>query len=99
MRGAIDATGEEELIMDYLRHACCVLYGHTREREIFERIEGATRGSADSVLLLTQLADMAQDYCAILNPDHPKWIGFKPAIRNAIRTINLLRVEQLLTIA
>lgn len=38
MRGAIESLGEDDLIIDFLRHVCNLLYGQTRERVVFEQI-------------------------------------------------------------
>jgi hypothetical protein len=95
MRGAIESIGEDDLTMDYLRHACCLLYGHTRDREIFAKIQLATKGSSDSIHLLNRFSELANDYAAILNPDHPKWNSYDPNIRQAIKTLNLLNVSQI----
>jgi len=94
MRGALDATGED-LIIDYLRHACCVLFGHTRDREIFEKIAGASKGPTEAMKLLHQFSDLANDYCAILNADHSTWTGYKGPIRDSIRSLSLMKVTQI----
>src|SRR5450759_8897 len=95
MRGAIESIGEDDLIMDYLRHACCLLYGHTRDREIFAKIQSAAKGSSESIQLLNKFNELANDYAAILNPDHQKWNSYDPNVRQAIKTLNLLSISQI----
>src|ERR1039458_10292434 len=65
--------GDNDLIIDFLRHVCNLLYGQTRERDVFVKIKTGNKGSGDAVSLLALLGELAQDYAAILNPDHPKW--------------------------
>jgi hypothetical protein len=95
MRGAIESLGEDDLIIDFLRHVCNLLYGQTRERDVFEKIKSATKGSGDAISLLALLGELAGDYAAILNPDHPKWNTYPPDIRQYVRTLNLLKVSQI----
>jgi hypothetical protein len=95
MRGAIESLGEDDLIIDFLRHVCNLLYGQTRERDVFEKIKAGTKGSADAISLLALLGELAQDYAAILNPDHPKWNTYPSDIRQYVRTLNVLKVSQI----
>lgn len=94
MRGAIEALGDDDLTIDFLRHVCNLLYGQTRERDVFERIKTSNKGG-DAVSFLALLRELAQDYAAILNPDHPKWNTYPPDIRQWIRTLNELKVSQI----
>ena len=95
MRGAVESLGEDDLIIDFLRHVCNLLYGQTRERDVFEKIKSGTKGSADAVSLLALLGELAKDYAAILNPDHPKWNPYPTEIRQWVRTLNVLKVSQI----
>jgi len=95
MRGAIESLGEDDLIIDFLRHVCNLIYGQTRERDVFEKIKAGTKGSADAISILALLGELAQDYAAILNPDHPKWNTYPTDIRQYVRTLNVLKVSQI----
>lgn len=98
MRGAIESVesiGDSDLTMEYLRLACCVLYGATKEREIMEKISGDARSKSEAIRLLHFLDELSGDYAAILNPDHPKWNSYPPDVRKAIRTINALGITQI----
>jgi hypothetical protein len=95
MRGAIESLGEDDLIIDFLRHVCNLLYGQTRERDVFEKIKTANKGSSDAISFLSLLGELAQDYAAILNADHLKWNTYPPSIRLAIKSLNLLSVSQI----
>jgi hypothetical protein len=95
MRGAIESLGEDDLIIDFLRHVCNLLFGQTRERDVFEKIKSGTKGSGDAISLLALLGELAGDYAAILNPDHPKWNTYPTDIRQSVRTLNVLKVSQI----
>jgi hypothetical protein len=81
--------------MEYLRLACCVLYGATRERDVMERVEANARSKTEAIQLAHFLAGLSTDYAAILNPEHPKWNNYDESARKAIATINLLGVTQI----
>lgn len=95
MRGGIASIGEDDLTIDYLRHVCNLLYGQTRERDVFEKIKESNRGKARAIQLLFLLNELAYDYAAILNPDHPKWNPYPPSLRDRVKTLNLLGVSQI----
>lgn len=95
MRGAIESLGEDDLIIDFLRHVCNLLYGQTRERDVFDKIKTGTKGSSEAINFLALLGELAQDYAAILNPDHPKWNPYPTDIRQWVRTLNVLKVSQI----
>jgi hypothetical protein len=95
MRGAIESLGEDDLIIDFLRHVCNLLYGQTRERDVFEKIKTENKGSGNAVRFVKMLGELADDYAAILNPEHPKWNQYPPDIRQSVRTLNLLSVSQI----
>jgi hypothetical protein len=95
MRGAIESIGEDDLIMDFLRHVCNMLYGQTRKQDVFEKIKTKNKGSGEAIAFLALLGELAQDYAAILNPDHPKWNQYPPDIREYVKTLNVLKVSQI----
>jgi hypothetical protein len=95
MRGVIESIGDDDLTIDFLRHVCNLLYGQTRERDVFEKIQKGNRGPTEAIRLLTLLSGLAGDYAAILNPDHPKWNPYPPSIRASVKTLNLLNVSQI----
>lgn len=95
MRGAIETVGEEDRTMEYLRLACCVMHGATRERDVMDRVEANARGKNEAIRLLGFFSELSNDYAAILNPDHPKWNQYDESVGKAIATINRLGVTQI----
>lgn len=94
MRGAIESVTDEDVILDFLRLSCCVLYGHTKEREIMDRIQSKVQGRTSAMIMLSTLKELSAYFAAILNPDHPKWAEYNPSVRRSIATLNYLGVKQ-----
>jgi hypothetical protein len=95
MRGAVETVGEDDLVMEYLRLACCVQCGATRERDVMDRVLSLAKNKTEAIRLLNLLGEMANDYAAILNPEHPKWNEYGGDVRKAISTILYLGVTQI----
>ncbi len=95
MRGAIETVGEDDLTMEYLKLACCLLTGHTREKDVLERITSEAVSRTETLRLLHFLAELSSDYSAILNADHPKWNDYDIDTRKSIRTIIGLGISQI----
>jgi uncharacterized protein with ParB-like and HNH nuclease domain len=92
MNGILEALGVDDIVITYLRHLAISLYGHTREKDLFETIKRRISGEGPAVDFLDALSDRATDYAAILNPNHSKWNSFTDSVRNSLRTIDTLRV-------
>lgn len=95
MRGAIESVGEDDMTMEYLRLACCVLHGATRERDVMARVEASARSKTEVVHLSHFLGELSSDYAAILNSEHLKWNGYDEVVRKSIEAINVLGVTQI----
>lgn len=86
MRGTIEAI-DDDLTMTYLRHVTISRYGHTREREVFERIRSKVRRPVDAIRFLEILSDSANDYVALLTSEHPIWNKYSASTRERVRTL------------
>ncbi len=93
MNGALETLEKDEPVtLTYLRHLVIALYGHTREREVFERVKEKVASRQQAVEFLDTLADCAADYVALSNPQHAKWNEYHPNIREYIRTLEPLQL-------
>ncbi|MDO9333812.1 MAG: DUF262 domain-containing protein, partial [Dehalococcoidales bacterium] len=93
MNGALETLEKDEPVtLTYLRHLVIALYGHTREREVFERVKEKVASRQQAVEFLDTLADCAVDYVALSNPQHAKWNEYHPSIREYIRTLEPLQL-------
>ena len=94
MRTAIGVVGDE-YALPFLKHFVITKHGPTREPEIFEKIERTVSGKHQALEFLDELEQNADDYAAILLPDHNKWISYGPQMRKHIRTMLELKVAQI----
>jgi uncharacterized protein with ParB-like and HNH nuclease domain len=95
MISTLETLGIEDIVMTYLRHLVITLFGPTREKDIFTKIESEISGATRSITFLDQLADYADSYAAILTPTHPKWNNYPTQVRDAINVLRELKVQQI----
>src|ERR1019366_6249276 len=95
MNGLLDGLGVDEITLTYLRHLVISLYGHTREKEVLERVKTKISGERSALDFLDSLADNANDYVAIMTPTHAKWNKYQPSTRERLKSLLILRVTVL----
>ncbi len=95
MNGLLDGLGIDEITLTYLRHLAISLFGHTREKEVLERIKTNVSGERPAIDFLDSLAENANDYVAIMTPTHAKWNQYHPSTRERLRSLATLRVAVL----
>jgi hypothetical protein len=95
MMGALETLEEDDITLSYLRTLESALYGLTRARDVFIQVKDKVSGKNQAVTFLDTLAEYSNEYVAILNPDSSKWNAYSPSIRQHIRTINTLGVQQI----
>lgn len=97
MKGAIESISDrdDDITMEFLRIACCVLTGPTAKREVFKTIQSKAHGKSEAIQILTDLEKLSRDYSAVLNSDHQKWNTYPVDIRKSISTMSLLGVAQI----
>jgi len=92
MNGLLEGLGMDEITLTYLRHLAISLYGHTREKDVLERVKNQVAGERASLDFLDSLSDNANDYVAIMTPTHTNWNTFPPSTRDRLRALLILRV-------
>lgn len=93
MNGTLESLEKDEPVtLTYLRHLVIALHGHTREREVLERVKDKVASKQQAVEFLDMLADCAVDYIALSNPAHAKWNEYHPNIREYVRTLEPLQL-------
>jgi len=95
MISTLETLGIEDIVMTYLRHLVITLFGPTREKDIFTKIQSEVSGRTKSIAFLDQLADYADSYAAVLTPTHPKWNNYPSQIRHAINVLKDLKIQQI----
>jgi hypothetical protein len=91
----IESLGSEDEVVDYFRILSSVLHGLTREREVFHRLKLTVDSQGSAAQFVYQLEDFANDYVAMLSPDHQKWNDYPASIRRSLKTLKLLDVQQI----
>jgi hypothetical protein len=96
MRALVESIGDgDELLMEFVRWSCCVLYGITREKEVFDRIVEHAQGPTNAIKVLRSLERLANDCAALFNPDHSKWDDYPNEVRSLVRELVGLEVKQM----
>lgn len=95
MVATLESLQVDDLTVTYLRHAVICRHGPTRERELFQRVRDTITSSPRAMTFLSQISDAATTYSAIFNPEHSFWNEHKSEVRQGVRTLLELRVEQI----
>jgi len=95
MNGLLDGLGIDEITLTYLRHLAISLFGHTREKEVLERVKTRISGERSALDFLDSLSENANDYVAIMTPTHAKWNQYRPSTRERLHSLVILRVTVL----
>ena len=97
MTGIIEAAGEDELLVTYLRHFTITRHGPTPERLLASSFKKSIGSKQEAVDLARSLELSAVDYAAILLPlEHPRWSEFDRQSRGYISVLtNILGIEQI----
>ncbi len=93
--GAVETIGDDDILITYIRHYWITLHGPTKGSELADKVRDEIRGQQTTIDFLRQLDEAAQDYVALLNPDHSKWNSYRGSVRRNLSIIlSDLKVEQ-----
>jgi hypothetical protein len=92
MRGALEAL-DDDITIDFLRHALIVLRGHVRESEVYDVVQELVKSEQSAITFSSTLENLANTYVATFNSDHERWNGYPDAARRAIEVFNLLNIR------
>ncbi|MEX1154587.1 DUF262 domain-containing protein [Parvibaculum sp.] len=95
MRGSLEAIDDDDITMNFIRHALMVTNGFLQKKNIYETIQSSTRGPQSSVALLSTWESLAGDYVALENPESSIWSGYPQSIRENIKVLNLFDIAPL----
>ena len=97
MRGAVETVSDDDddVTMDFLRAACCIISGQTTKKEVMRKVQEKTQSKSESIRIMTLFEELSKDYSAILNPDNQKWNEYDIEVRKSIQTINSFNITQI----
>jgi hypothetical protein len=93
MRGALESLEEENITIDFLRHALIAIRGYTREAQVYDAVQDMVKGEQAAITFSSTLEVLANAYVATFNPENEKWNGYPDTVRKAIEVFNLLNIK------
>jgi hypothetical protein len=85
MLSTIESHGNDDLVLDFIRHFWISQHGPTTVNALGEEIEAKIKNETHVLNFVTALDAAAADYVALLTPiQHPKWQGYPSETRKAI---------------
>lgn len=95
MRGTLESLEDEDITINFLRHALIVIQGYVRESQVYEAVQSLAKSESAAVTFATNLEFMASAYVATHNPEHEKWNSYPDRARRAIEVLNLFNIKPL----
>ena len=86
--------GEEENVVEYVRCYWITKHGHTRTKDLYDKIKTATNNKTKALALASDLEIISQDYAAILLSSHEQWASRGANVRTKIEVLRSLGVTQ-----
>jgi hypothetical protein len=93
MRGALETLEEEDITVNFLRHALIAMRGYLREAQVYDVVQDIVKGEQGAVTFASRLEVLANAYVATFNPEHEYWNHYPEAARRAIEVFNLLNIR------
>ncbi len=92
VKGSLEAIGEEDITVNFLRQSLICQHGYLRESEVYERVRLNVRGKASAQDFLSEVEVQARDYAALFNYGAPKWSGYPLSARRSLEVLNFLDI-------
>jgi hypothetical protein len=93
MRGALESYGDEDTVVNFLRHALITINGFVRESQVYDVVQNIARAPQAAVTFAATLEVLSTLYVAIHNPEHERWNKYSDATRHAIEVLNLFDIK------
>jgi hypothetical protein len=95
MRGTLEASDEEDITINFLRHALIALQGPLREADVYDAVQEIAKSKQKAVEFASTLEDLANTYIATYNSESEYWNGYPTAARRADQVLNLFDIRPL----
>jgi hypothetical protein len=92
--GTLEATGDPDLFVTFLRHFWISENGLVRERDLFRSLKNKIRTPDQVHAFALKLEGAARNYAALRSPDHDTWSELGVEARADVETLVRLRIEQ-----
>jgi hypothetical protein len=93
MRGALESLDEEDITINFLRHALVLTRGYLSAPDVYQAVQEIAKGEQATVKFATELELLAPVYVATFNPEHERWNAYPSSARRAIEVFNLLNIK------
>ena len=93
LRGTLESMDNEDITIDFLRHALTACYGFVRENQIYENVQTIAKSPQTSITFASNMENLANIYVAIHNPEHEKWNRYNDNVRRSIEVLNLFNLR------
>lgn len=90
----LEASGDPDLFVTFLRHFWISENGLVRERDLFRSLKSKIRTADQVQTFALKLESAARNYAALRNPDHEAWSELGLEARADVETLMRLRIEQ-----
>jgi hypothetical protein len=95
MRGTLESLDEEDITINFLRHALVLMNGYLSARKVYEVVQQTARAEQSTVTFATHLETQARVYVATFNPEHEHWNTYPQSVRSAIEVFNLFNIKSM----
>jgi hypothetical protein len=95
MRGALEALDEDDITINFLRHALVLTRGYLSAPKVYEAVQELAKSEQSTVQFAAHLESQAAIYVATFNPEHDHWNGYPESVRRAIEAFNLFDIKPL----
>jgi Protein of unknown function DUF262/Protein of unknown function (DUF1524) len=93
MRGALESLDEEDITINFLRHALVMTEGYLSAPQVYDAVQGIAKSEQSTVTFATRVESLANTYVATFNPDHERWNDYPSAARSSIEVFNLFNIR------
>lgn len=93
IRGTLEALGDEDALIDFLRHSLTVKNGLVREADLYKKVESTVRSPHQVMSFASDLEVLASTYVAIQNPEHEAWNEHARTARQAIQILSMFDIK------
>ena len=93
MRGTLETVGDDDITINFLRHALTVMSGPVTAAEVYGAVQTIAKSETTAVQFAGQMERLSQEYAASFNPADERWNAYPRSARSALELFNLFRVR------